>query len=124
MKQTLQEYIEGRMACGSLILGVIGAGVVLWLIATWVGQMISEWIIAVSTILFVITMVIAVIIAIKVMENCNQKGGLTMLIGAAVQVVTSIIWVCLDWENWQAYCGFVYAVILVAVGIKAITTKD
>ena len=124
MRQTLEEYIEGRMACGSLILGVIGFGAALWLIATLVEQMIKEWIIWVSTILFVVTLGIAVVIAITVMKKCSQKGGLVMLAGAVAQVVLAIIWLCLDWENWQAYFGFVYAAILVGIGIKAITTKD
>ena len=131
MKQTLQEYIEGRLACGSVVLGAIAilAGIILIpvQIKKFVAGLDTTGFALLSIGLFALSMVVAVTIYFKTIQgNANKRMGIATLIGAVPQIIMTIAFFISDATRAQAmaWLPIAFALLQCVLGIAVVCTKE
>lgn len=130
MRQTLQEYIEGRLACGGCILGVIAVGAILWaLIELFTGLLkdfLEGWSFWLSCIPIFLFWFLACIVGAIAKRHRNKCIGATFLMGAVVQIALAVYhfdYACSS-EQWLGWFDVVFTLALLLFGVSVMLAKE
>lgn len=122
MKQTLREYIEGRMSCGSVLLSVIGIVAVIVLLPIQIKKLAAVYggsgFFLLSMVLFIAAVVIACSVWFKSQENNSKRMGVATLIGAVPQIVMGIAYLTSDALKvaTMGWAPLMFALLLLVLG--------